>query len=314
MIEKIEQNFNNNDNQLIISELKKRYQLSDLEYISLIDILIYYYIISAHPNTLKIGNEVCELILRYREELKLNRTPNFFKEALTFIIKQELSINYDYTIRILNELIQEEYVFHSFNAAFYNQINEKGLIVQEKPWNLDEIENIRNIFKQQGYQNIFGYYQGQAKTPIFFASSLVTSPYYGLSSPTFFRKFIEHNSNFFNTFLNRDYERALKSIHILCQNLSNPNKEYVLNFFNKYWNEFTNGELPYVAISTRKRLGLASNIIACYPNESLEEYYIRSLLSQSNFSVHNDITRDKFDLFSYGTLSLKKKQKEVSKR
>ena len=88
----------------------------------------------------------------------------------------------------------------------------------------------------------------------------------------------------------------------------------MLNFFNKYWNEFTNGELPYVAISTRKRLGLARIIIACYPNESLEEYYIRSLLSQSNSSVHNDITRDKFDLFSYGTLSLKKKQKEVSKR
>lgn len=310
MITTLKNKLESQENQFIIEELAKKYSLSSIEYISLINILMYYYCISNNPDTLVIAKLICEKILKYREHFKINQTGEFFTSCLNEIVTRECIIDRTNTLSNLQKLVNEGLIFHSFNSAFFDRINTQGLIVKEKPWNLEEIENVRKIFYEKENYNVFGLYQGKISTPIFFADTLISSPYYGLSSPTFFRKFIENKPEYFNVFLNRDYLKAKESIEKLCSILGDEEKNTVFKFFNKYWNLFTNGELPYVAISTKEKMGIKSYQSEQFPNEPLEQYYLRCLLSGRNHMIKTDIDRDKLELFSYSHLSFSPKIKE----
>lgn len=310
MIESIKSNFSVQENQFIIEEMSKKYQLSSLEYIALIDILIYYYGISSSPNTLTTVQIICERILQYREQFKVNQTGEFFTTCLRELVTREMEIDEQSTINNLQKLVNEGLIFHSFNAAFFDKINTQGLVVKEKPWSLDEVEDVRKIFYQKENYNVFGLYQGKTATPVFFADTLISSPYYGLSSPTFFRKFIENKPEYFNVFLNRDYSKAKESIEQLCVELSDEERNIVFNFFNKYWQLFTNGELPYVAITTKEKMGIKSYPVEQFPNESLVQYYLRCLLSGRNHMFKENIDREKLELFSYSELTFAPKVKE----
>lgn len=310
MLDTIKSNFDNSENRFIIEEIAKKYQLSSIEYISLIDILIYYYCISPNPDTLNTVPFVCEEIVKYREQFKKNQTGEFFTNCLRNLIENECLKDRNSTLNNLQELINEGLIFHSFNAAFFDKINTQGLVVKEKPWNLEEVEEVRKIFQEKENYNIFGLYQGRTATPVFFADTLISSPYYGLSSPTFFRKFIENEPEYFNVFLNRDYPKAYESINKLCTELNDKEKEIVINFFNKYWNLFTSEDLPYVAISTKERMEIKTYPLEQFQNETLEQYYLRCLLSGRNHMFKNDISRDNLDIFSYSQLTFNPKTKE----
>lgn len=312
MLEAIKNNFSNENNQLIIQEISKQYHLSSLEYISLINILMYYYSISANPNTIDTVQYVCSQIIKYREKLKINQTNELFDNCLSDLISKELKFDRNSTINNLEKLVNEGLVFHSFNAAFFDKINQDGLIVKEKPWNLEDIEKVRKIFQNRNKKNIFGLYQGREATPIFFANTLATSPYYSLSSPTFFRKFIENKPEYFNVFLNRDFDKAKQSIIELCTVLNEEERKIVYSFFNKYWELFTNNELPYIAISTKEALEVQDNKLSRLPSEPLEYYYLRCLLSNHNYMFKNNIDRNKLQLFSYKRLTLIPSVKEKS--
>lgn len=310
MLEAIKTHLSNQDNQLIIQGMSDKYQLSSLEYISLIDILMYYYSISPNPNTIEIVPIICEKIITYREKFKINQTGEFFTSCIKEFVNNECSKDYNGTISKLKSLVDEGLVFHSFNSAFFDKINEQGLVVQDKPWDLNEIENVRKIFQRKKNNNIFGLYHGRTSTPVFFTDTLISSPYYGLSSPTFFRKFIEHNPKYFNTFLERDYEKALQSMNELCDDLNTEEKEIVMNFFYKYWDLFTNNKLPYVAISSKEKLGILTYPIPQLPEETLEQYYLRLLLSGRNYMFHENIARENLDLFNYEDFTITNPIKE----
>ena len=271
---------------------------------------MYYYSISPNPNTIEIVPLICEKIIFYREKFKVNQTGEFFTSCIKELVNKECTLNYNETINRLKHLVDEGLVFHSFNSAFFDKINEQGLVVQDKPWDLEELETVRKIFQRKNNNNIFGLYHGRTSTPVFFTDTLISSPYYGLSSPTFFRKFIEHKSEYFNTFLNRDYEKATKSMEDLCSDLTNEEKDIVMKFFYKHWDLFTNNKLPYVAISSKEKLGILTYPIHQLPEETLEQYYLRLLLSGRNYMFHDNISRNKLELFNYEDLTLTNPVKE----
>ena len=110
---------------------------------------MYYYCISSNPNTLITTQLICEKILQYREHFKINQTGEFFTVCLNEIVTREGSIDRQNTLNNLQRLVNEGLIFHSFNSSFFNKINTQGLVVKEKPWNLDEIEEVRKIFQEK---------------------------------------------------------------------------------------------------------------------------------------------------------------------
>ena len=96
----------------------------------------------------------------------------------------------------------------------------------------------------------------------------------------------------------------------LCDNLNTEEKEIVMNFFYKYWDLFTNNKLPYVAISSKEKLGILTYPIPQLPEETLEQYYLRLLLSGRNYMFHENIARENLDLFNYEDFTITNPVKE----
>lgn len=289
------------DNQLIITEMSKRYSLSNEEYSNLINLMLYYYSITTFPNTLEAVTFICNEIQKYKEEIEKNQNCHLFESCISEFLKQELEKNGN--LQKTGNFLNEGFVFHSFNAAFLDTINSKGLIAKEKPWNLEEVEMVRSIFQKKNQKNIFGLYQGRSETPIFFANNLTSSAYYGLSSPTFFRKFIENKPKYFNVFLNRDFNKASESIEEVCNGLSSEEKDTVFEFFHKYWNIFTSEKYPCIAISTKEKLGVDTTPLQRRDNEDDFRYYLRQILDTKNIMLHQDIPRESLEIFSYQSFS-----------
>lgn len=284
----------------ILQEMAKKYGLSKQEYFNLVDTSLYYFIITDGSQFLDNATFMCNKILENRELIAKNQNHAFFQECLFHFLEEAEKM--DPTFSKLQSFLDEKIVFHSFNAAFFPKINQDGLQLKEKPWDLGAIEQIRKIFMKKNHKNIFGMYQGRMETPIFFANTLISSPYYGLSSPTFFRKFIEHNPRYFNVFLLRDYPKACESIQELCEGLSEEDAKTVYSFFQKYWKEFTTEDSPYIAISTQQKLGISETPVS-YEGLSLKEYYIRLLTASHNSMIHQNIPREDLEIFSYDTLT-----------
>lgn len=292
--------FNNRDNQLIITEMAKRKELSKEEYINLINVLLYYYVITNKPNTLEAVTIICDKLKQYQEDIKKHQNHLFFRDCLSIFLEKERK---DGNLEKTNSFLQQEFVFHSFNGAFLPNIREKGLIVKDKPWNLEEVEQIREIFTKINKKNVFGLYQGREKTPVFFANNLFSSAYYGISSPTFFRKFIENSPQYFNVFVNRDYEAAQQSITNLCISLEEQERKIVFDFFHKYWDIFTSSNLPCVAISTKKKLNIKCSILEKLPSETEVEYILRRLSDTKNEMLHENVKTEDLEIFSYETFT-----------
>ncbi len=294
--------FNSSENQLIITEMAKKYSLSREEYLNLINLMIYYYVITTKPNTLEAITTICNHIKTYRESIEKHQSGSLFKDCLSsFLETEEKNGN----LNKAEQFINQGFLFHSFNSSFFSTIHEKGLSSKEKPWNLEEIEQIRQIFWKRDKKNIFGLFKAKEKTSVFFAESLLSASYYGLSSPTFFRKFIENNPKYFNVFLNRDYKKAVESIENLCIGLDPTEKKTVLIFFQKYWNIFASEDFPYIAISTKEKLGISPTIPDKFPNETQTQFLLRRILNGKNEILSQDVARDSLEIFSYQDFSFK---------
>jgi len=289
------------ENQFIITEMAKIYNLSNEEYSNLVNLMMYYYIIQNNPNTLDAVSTVCEQIQKHREEIQKNQNCYLFRECIEIFLQEEKEKTGN--LHKVEEFLKGNFVFHSFNSAFLETINRQGLITKEKPWSLEEVEEIRQIFQSKNKKNIFGLYQGRGDTPIFFANNLVSSAYYGLSSPTFFRKFIENSPQYFNVFLNRDYLKAKESIDNLCKDLEPQEKEKVLHFFQKYWSLFTSNSFPCVAISTKEKLGIKVVPFERRDNETDFQYILRQMSETKSMMIHQDIPRESLDIFEYQSFS-----------
>lgn len=303
------QELERDENKFIITEMAKKFSLSSEEYINLINLMIYYYTITSSPNTLEAVVTICNKIITYHNDIEKNQNHGLFQDSLATFLQGELqSVG---NLNRVQNFLNQGFIFHSFNPAFYDPINEKGLVVKEKPWDLEEVEAVREIFQKRNKKNIFGLYQGREKTPLFFANNLMSSAYYGLSSPTFFRKFIENSPQYFNTFLNRDYAKARESINGICLHLEDSERNIVLHFFEKYWSIFATNRLPYIAISTKKKLKITEEQLES--KEDMLDSILKRLLSTKNFMIHEDISRDCLEIFDYESfsISLLKKEKNI---
>jgi len=78
MLETIKIHLSNQDNQLIA----KGIPIIPLEYISLIDTLMYYYSISPNPNTSRVVSIICEKLLLIVKNLRLIKLENSLPHAL----------------------------------------------------------------------------------------------------------------------------------------------------------------------------------------------------------------------------------------
>lgn len=302
MIDKWLTEFQKNENQFIITEMARKYSISKEEYIHLVNLMIYYYAISTTPNTLEAVQTIYNKLKEFENDIKKHHTHNLFQECLSLFLKEEQEKSGN--LERIKAFLQEGFVFHSFNPAFLPQINEKGLIVKEKPWNLEEVEIVRQIFLKKFHKNVFGLYQGREKTPIFFANNLLSSAYYGLSSPTFFRKFIENDPTYFDVFFRKDYAKARESIENLCSPLEDYEKNQVLAFFQKYWDFFTSSNLSFVAITTREKLGITETPLEKRTNEGEIDYLVRKIIEVKNEMIKENIAREKLEIFSHQSFSI----------
>ncbi len=298
----------NSDTQLLLSEMRKKYQLTKEEYLNLLDMSIYNNIFTGKELSLECITFMCNELLKNRELIQKNQNQRFVNACLSKFAEEAEQI--DPTFSRVQRFLDSNFVFHTFNGAFLEKIKSQGLIMKEKPWDLGKIDEIETIMKKASHPQIFGVYQGKRETPIHFADNLFGSPYYGVSSPTFFRKFIEHNPKYFNVFVNRDYPRAKESADELCENLSEEEAKIVQDFFQEYWQEFATDRLPCVAVSTKQKLGIKMIPSEKSPEETLREYYVRRSLGACNFVIRKNIPLEDIEIFDMETLSLVPKQKE----
>jgi len=215
----------------------------------------------------------------------------------------------DLVEEIVHNYIFDGYLVHSFNAAFSDSIEERGLILKDKPWDLNEIEMIKGIFAKRGKKDIFGLYQGEERTPIFLAENLNSSAYYGISSPTWFLHFCtgglygkkdEYDKE---AFRNRDYDACLTNVITLCEAyaLSDDERYIVLDFFEKYYAILGTNDPPKVLLIERKKLIGEQELMPQMEHESDYDYICRTLtiFASGNRMIRKDIKPEDILIIDY---------------
>ncbi len=232
--------------------IRNYYHLTDYEYIELITLILTSEIITHTKIILEDINYFTLLILNNRNNKIVNNNSNVYNSSIKYII-----INYykkhGLSPQSFNKIVNNwfnGYFFHSLNNSFVAEINSTGFVLEDKPWDIVDIQTIKNIFK--GKKDVFGMSNGE-NNAIFLSTNLMSSPYYGLTSPTFFRKFIENDPHYLNVYLNRDLKHSLESINRLCDkyNFDDNERKIILNFFHKYWNKYATNDLPSIILIKR---------------------------------------------------------------
>lgn len=287
-----------NETKEYLSIVKKQYQLSNYEYTNLLSLLLTRRIITHDAESIDDINYFIQLIINNRNRTIINDNTNIYNGAIQYIVTNYFNtygISEDTFKHITNNWFNG-YNFHTLNSVFVKDIDAEGIKLDNKPWDVNEIKEVIRVLKR----NIFGMFNGN--TGVFFASNLKTSPYYGLSSPTFYRKFVENKPEYLNVFLDRNLFRANESIQKLCdtQNLTDEERDIIVDFFKKYWLAYASEELPCVLMRKRKK---TSDIP--YPSTNVVNYTIDLITKDDNNTyIKNDIARDEFEIFSYETLGI----------
>lgn len=279
--------------------IKEKEGLSCYEYLNLVALILNDYLLTKEEVSNDDINYFIMLIKSVHGQKIVNDNNAVFKASVAHIVKnyfQKYGINEDTYLKLMNNWFNG-YLFHTLNASYAEHINENGLKIDDKPWDLAEVKGIMKLFDH----SVFGLFNGENEG-IFFAPNLSVSPYYGLTSPTFFRKFVENDHAYLNVFLNRDYPRAYESIQKLClkNNLSKEDSEVVMAFFKKYWLIFTSDKLPSILMKKRDKTDVPP-----YPEGDVVSFVINSIGNDiRNTYYKKDIPRDELIIFSYDTLGI----------
>ena len=295
-------NFNDNIKDFLVI-IREQKHLTDYEYVNLISLLVLKQIIT-HNTITELDVTTLINIIRNKDNKKfINDNNQVYYQAIKYIVEEYFNntgvSNTSYS-EIMNNWFNG-YLFHTLNDSFVNEINENGLVLNNKPWDIEEIKRIKKIFNKA----IFGISNAEDNI-IFFARSLTSSPYYGLTSPTFFRKFVENDPHNINIFLNRDLYSSNESIIELCRkyNITGEEYDYVLNFFKKYWLVYANNRLPSLLLKKRDKVTIPD-----MPDGDVCQYVVDKIYADSrNEMFKHDIPRDELIIFSYHDLEIKKKK------
>lgn len=248
-------------------------------------------------------DELIELLTKELQEDEHFRTNS--DKYLDLVI--ENALNNGYTPKsIIHNFITEGYLFHSFNGAFKESIKERGLVLTNKPWDLNETERVKQIFSTKGKKDLYGLYQGEEHTPIYLSSNLNSSSYYAVSSPTWFLHFVtggmmDHEYDK-EAYRRRDYDACLNNILLLIYKyqLSKDEEEVVLRFFNKYYNMLASSNPNMLMI---KRNAIIKPVLI--PPQSEDETgktYIKRIINtyaSENHLIKQNINKEDIFIIDY---------------
>ena len=287
----------------MLAVFREKMKLTDYEYTNLISLLVLKQILT-HDEIKEFDiNVFINIIKKDADRKVVNDNNQVYKQAIQYIVNKyftKTGVSNTSYYEIMNNWFNG-YLFHTLNDAFVDNINEHGFILEDKPWDIEEIKRIKSIFNKA----IFGVSNAEDNV-IFFTSTLASSPYYGLTSPTFFRKFVENDPKKLNIFLNRDLASSNESIIELCQrfNITGEDYDYVMSFFKKYWSIFSNNRLPSLLLLKRDHVDIEEP-----PTENMVEYVINRIYNDSrNKMIRQDIKREDLTIFSYEDLEITKKR------
>lgn len=219
--------------------------------------------------------------------------------------------------QIIHNFVVDGYLFHSFNAAFFDSIQSLGLSTEGRQWEAEEINEIRTIFSKHGFTGIFGLYRESKENPIFLANSLKSSVFYAYSSPTWFRHFVsggmkgERNEYNKDAFFRRDYQSAKNNVLKLAHQaeLDVLEQQKVLAF-EKYWGKIASKEFPYIALIKRSVIQSKTLLLEPLPGETAHSFtkrYIR-IYQDKNEIVKSNIPVEQLFLFPYDFSKIKELQ------
>lgn len=252
----------------------------------------------------KLINSLENTINNIKEINNINKD-SIYCELMNMIIDYVYDINKETNEKnvgkkIIDNYFTNGYIFHAFNAGLYEEISTKGLLVKDRLIDTEEFRKVAEIFKKRNVQ-IFGLYDTKGDNSIFFSGGLHNIYQYGVGSPSFFRKFIYQNDKE-DSYLKRDYDKCLDSVlkTISKYSLDSEEKKLVLEFFNKYYQIFSNNEY-YVAMYSTKRI-----VDTDYTKDDIKRVFKEELYH--NYRIHKNVESNKLIFISSNMLDKNKRR------
>ncbi len=218
--------------------------------------------------------------------------------------------------------VKNGYFFHSFNGAFEDSIKQRGLDVDTRFWDWDELKDISDICSKAGYGMVLGWSGLNCRGKLSIGDSASNIYRYGIASPEWFGQFVAEGWHIPNkepydkkAFYKKDYENAKNNIMLFCDRkmhqsseedienrIAYPNMTFeegqaILAFFEKYWQKFASKENgSKCALIKRSAVGRDVPVISykdyCEKYDSDVSYTMSNLQDYINMisdSGHNDL-------------------------
>lgn len=285
--------------------LVKEEGLTKYEELTLESLLITYMIMTRkQDDIIYLSKNLTKMIRSNKDDLSINiNYPKYLDYIIDYLYNKNESLN------ILDNYLKNGYLFHTFNSGFTSDIMNNGLrsdLIDPK------MDLVNKIFLSHGKKDIFGLSKTSLNQKIFLASSLKSSAYYGINSPSWFRTFIE--GGFSNrgkvSFDINNYSKALElvNLNIKKYNLTKEESLVVLDFFNYYYNLLITKEYPKIALVKRNKIS-SFKILERLPNED-DKSYLKRLIhfnTENDYIIRENINKEDITIISYISLEERRK-------
>lgn len=285
--------------------LIKEEGLTKYEELTLESLLITYMIMTRkQDDIIYLSKNLTKMIRSNKDDLSINiNYPKYLDYIIDYLYNKNESLN------IIDNYLKNGYLFHTFNSGFTSDIMNNGLrsdLIDPK------MDLVNKIFLSHGKKDIFGLSKTSLNQKIFLASSLKSSAYYGINSPSWFRTFIE--GGFFNrgkvSFDINNYSKALElvNLNIKKYNLTKEESLVVLDFFNYYYNLLITKEYPKIALVKRNKIS-SFKILERLPNED-DKSYLKRLIhfnTENDYIIRENINKEDITIISYISLEERRK-------
>lgn len=265
---------------------------------------------------------IISYLIMVRRSDKIDEFANYFIPIINELKLTEYGILYDYLIEYVyrenknvNEIIDNYIINGYYFHTTHDVLAESILLNNPKPWGEQRLEEVQKIFKSRGKHDVFGLYKKDTDHTLFLASSLETSSYYGITSPSWFTHFtsggLKKKPEYKKFgFYNRDYKICLNNVINLCKeyNLNKEEEIKVIDFFEDCYAMFGNSCSPKVILFDRKKVKRDINIPPMNKGEK-EIEYLKRIIKQNcstNALYRNKINKEDVLLVEY-----QKKEKEM---
>ena len=285
--------------------LVKEEGLTKYEELTLESLLITYMIMTRKQDDIVyLSKNLTKMIRSNKDDLSINiNYPKYLDYIIDYLYNKNESLN------IIDNYLNNGYLFHTFNSGFTSDIMNNGLrcdLIEPK------MDLVNKIFLSHGKKDIFGLSKNSLNQKIFLASSLKSSAYYGINSPSWFRTFIE--GGFSNrgkvSFDINNYSKALElvNLNIKKYNLAKEESLVVLDFFNYYYNLLITKEYPKIALVKRNKIS-SFKILERLPNED-DKSYLKRLIhfnTENDYIIRENINKEDITIISYISLEERRK-------